>query len=504
MQMNEPPMAPSAPRPPAFASLAQPQAVALSGRRVLVLGLGDSGLSAARWVVSEGGSARVADSRAEPPRLAALLARLPSAQARCGPFSSALLDEVDLVCVSPGLSLEEPLLREAAARSLPVLGDIELFAWGLQRHARQPGKNAVLAITGTNGKTTVTALTGHLLREAGMDVAVAGNISPPALDALADRLDAGRLPDTWVLELSSYQLETTWSLAPAAAAMLNLSEDHLDRYGDLAAYAAAKARVFQGEGAQVLNRDDAASLAMAVRGRRQITFGLGAPSSEAEFGCIERGGERWIARGDAALLPVAGLQIHGLHNASNAMAALALALAAGAPAVPLAQAATTFRGLPHRLEHVAQVSGVDYYDDSKGTNVGATIAALQGIGLQGDRVGTGASQAAGTRPVVLIAGGVGKGQDFGPLAAPVARFARRVLLIGEDAERIERSLAASGVPVERCASLQSAVESAARNARAGDAVLLSPACASFDMFRDYKQRGEAFAAAVEALEGRHG
>ena len=474
MQMNE----------PAFATLARPQPIALEGRRVLVLGLGDTGLSVANWVAREGGRARVADTRDAPPRLGALKAAAPSAEAWCGAFSPRLLEDVDLLCVSPGLSLEEGVVREAIAAGIPVCGDIELFAWGLARH----GRGKVLAITGTNGKSTVTSLCGHLLRGAGLDAEVAGNIAPPALDALRVRLDAGKLPDAWVLELSSYQLETTWSLAPDAAAMLNLTEDHLDRYPSLAAYGAAKARVFQGEGVQVLNRDDPPSLAMAKTGRRRFTFGLGTPPGDADFGRIAVNGAMWVAQGSNALVAVDALPLHGAHNAANVMAAMALARAAGSANAPLAAAVATFHGLPHRVEKVATVRGVDFYDDSKGTNVGATIAALKGLG----------------RPVMLIAGGVGKGQDFAPLAQPVAEYARRVLLIGEDAGRIEAAIATSGVPVERCANLEVAVASAARNARPGDAVLLSPACASFDMFRDYRHRGDAFAAAARALEADRG
>ncbi len=469
---------------PAFATLPQPQPMALAGRRVLVLGLGDSGLSVANWVAREGGTVRVADTRAAPPRLAALRAAQPSADAVCGAFSPRLLEGVDLVCVSPGLSLEEAVVRDALALGIPVCGDIELFAWGLARY----GRGKVLAITGTNGKTTVTSLCGHLLRGAGIDAEVAGNIAPPALDALRARLDAGKLPAAWVLELSSYQLETTWSLAPDAAAMLNLTEDHLDRYPSLTAYGAAKARIFRGAGVQVLNRDDPASLAMAGAGRSSLTFGLGVPANDGEFGCIPMNGAQWVAQGSTALAAVDVLPLHGWHNTANVMAAMALARAAGASLAALSAAVVTFRGLPHRLEKVAAVRGVDYYDDSKGTNVGATIAALKGL----------------ARPVLLIAGGVGKGQDFAPLAQPVAEFARRVLLIGEDAGRIEAAIAASGVPVERCASLEAAVASAARQARAGEAVLLSPACASFDMFRDYKHRGDAFAAAARALEAGRG
>jgi UDP-N-acetylmuramoylalanine--D-glutamate ligase len=458
-------------REPFFTLLRRPKPVALAGLRVLVLGLGDTGLSVARWVERQGGSARVADSRADPPR-----ARDFSGELVTGPFRDDLLHGVDLLCISPGLSLGEALVQSALGRGIPVVGDIELFAW----HVRAVEAARVLAITGTNGKTTVTALTGHLLRAAGIDCEVAGNIGPAALDALLRRAAP---PAAWVLELSSYQLETTWSLAPDAAAMLNLSEDHLDRYAGLADYGAAKARIFQGDGVQVLNRDDPRSMAMALAGRPRLTFGLGAPPTAQDFGVRDGA----LHEGPLPLLPLAELQIHGAHNVANALAACALARALGASRESLAAGLRTFKGLPHRLQLVAERGGVAWYDDSKGTNVGATVAALRGL----------------ERPALLIAGGDGKGQDFAPLAPAVAARARRVLLIGRDAPLIERALAAAGIPaaipVERCATLEAAVASAARYARSGDAVLLSPACASFDMFRDYRHRGEVFAAAVRAL-----
>jgi UDP-N-acetylmuramoylalanine--D-glutamate ligase len=456
-------------REPLFNLLPRPAPVVLAGRRVLVLGLGDSGLSAARWIERQGGTPRVADTRAEPPR-----AKDFSGDLRTGPFREALLEGVSLVCLSPGLALREAVVQAAAARGIPVIGDIELFAW----HVRAEAASRVLAVTGTNGKTTVTALTGHLLRAAGIDCEVAGNIGPAALDALMRRRAP---PAAWVLELSSYQLETTWSLAPDAATVLNLSEDHLDRYAGMEDYAAAKARVFQGEGVQVLNRDDPRSMALALAGREQVSFGLGAPAAAGQWGVVDGA----LHEGALPVLPVGELQIHGAHNVANALAACALARSLGASREALAQGLRSFKGLPHRLQLVAERDGVAWYDDSKGTNVGATVAALTGLG----------------RPALLIAGGEGKGQDFAPLAPPVAAHARRVLLIGRDAPLIERALAASGVPLERCATLEQAVARAAQLAQPGDAVLLSPACASFDMFRDYRHRGEVFAAALRALGG---
>jgi UDP-N-acetylmuramoylalanine--D-glutamate ligase len=444
-------------REPAFSLLKKPARVELRGKTVLVLGLGDSGLSAARWVEREGGKPRVADTRSSPPRKADFKGDL-----HLGAFTLQLLNGVDLVCVSPGLSLEQELIRAAVAANIPVLGDIELFAW----HNRQP----VLAITGTNGKTTVTSLTGHLLRAAGIDCEVAGNIAPPVLQALEKRKNP---PAAWVLELSSYQLETTWSLAPAAAAMLNLTEDHFDRYTGLDDYGAAKARIFLGAGAQVLNRDDPRSLAMAQPGRKVVTFGLDAPR-EADFGVVA--GD--LVHGKNAIIAVDELRIRGAHNVANALAAAALASTLGVSREALRTGLKTFKGLPHRLELIATRRGVEWYDDSKGTNVGATVAALRGLG----------------KKTVLILGGEGKGQDFSPLREPIREFATAVLLIGRDAPLI-----ANAVGGERCPSLEAAVERAGQIAKPGEAVLLSPACASFDMFRDYKHRGDVFAAAVKAL-----
>ncbi len=443
-------------REPAFQLLPRAARVDLAGKHVLVLGLGDTGLSAARWAEKHGACVRVADTRATPPRRFA-------GDVRLGTFTPALLEAIDLVCISPGLALDGSLVCEALARSIPVLGDIELFAW----ENRAP----VLAITGTNGKSTVTALLGHLLKSAGLDAEVAGNISPPVLDAAMTRATP---PAAWVLELSSYQLETTWSLNPRAAVMLNLSEDHLDRYATVREYGAAKARIFQGEGVQVLNRDDAASLAMRLAGRRVITFGLDAAP---DFGVREG----WLVEGGSRIAKASALPIHGAHNAANALAACALARAFGVPREKLAAGLASFRGLPHRLQLVRERNGVSWYDDSKGTNVGATIAALRGLG----------------RKAVLILGGEGKGQDFSLLRPAVQNFATRVLLIGRDTALIEAALAA--LPTERCTTLEAAVTRAAELARPGEGVLLSPACASFDMFRDYKHRGEVFAAAVKGL-----
>ena len=455
----------------------------LQGKRVLILGLGESGLAMARWCVRQGAKLRVADTRTSPPNLELLRSAVPDAEYICGEFDKKLLQGIDLLALSPGLSPGMMIVIHARAQGIPVVGEIELFAQGLHDLGwRQYCK--VLAITGTNGKTTTTALTGHLCNSTGLDAAVAGNISPAALDALMDRADANKPPKVWVLELSSFQLETTETLRADAATMLNISDDHLDRYQGLDDYTEAKSRIFAGDGTQVLNRQDARSKAMARAGRELITFGLDAPGDMNDFGLRMNRGEQWIVHGDSFLLPVSELPMAGLHNAANAMAAMALCAAIDLRPVILLPALRSFRGLPHRVEKIASANGVDWYDDSKGTNVGATVAALEGMG----------------RPVVLILGGEGKNQNFLPLRNAVANHARAVVLIGRDA-RIIAEVIGSEVQQQFAASMEQAVAMASSHAHAGDAVLLSPACASFDMFRNYEHRAEAFLTAVQSLVG---
>ena len=444
-----------------------------------MLGLGDTGLSMAKWLSRGGAAVRVADSRAQPPRLADLKRSLPGVAAHCGPFRPETFAGVDLVALSPGISLAQAGGAQVAA-GVPVLGDVELFAQAIGMESR------VIAITGTNGKSTVTALAGAMARSAGVDCEVAGNIGPPVLDALMRREDAGRSPALWVLELSSFQLETTRSLEPAAATVLNVTEDHLDRYRNIGEYAAAKARIFADEGIQILNRDDARSLAMARPGRAVVTFGLNAAQRQGDWGLVERGGEPWLARGSEAVLAVAEMKLAGLHNAANALASLALCRALDLPRAPLVAALREFQGLPHRVELVGEAAGVRWYNDSKGTNVGSTVAALAGLARGGSKA-------------VLIAGGEGKGQDFTPLKDAVARSARSLVLIGRDAPLIEAAIAGAGIPVLHVSSMDEAVSRSAAAARPGDVVLLSPACASFDMFHDYKHRGEMFRASVERV-----
>ena len=489
-----------------------------SGQTALVLGLGESGLAMAHALAAGGATLRVADTRAEPPMLAALRAELPQVPFAGGDFTPALLDGATMLALSPGLSptlsAAAPLVAAARKARLDVVGEIELFARALADLKTARGYSPrLVGITGTNGKTTTARLTGLLIERTGRSVAVAGNISPTALDALRERLRADDLPDTWVLELSSFQLATTTSLACDAAAVLNVSEDHLDWHGSFDAYVKAKARIFAPRTVQVLNRDDPVVAAMARKGARAVSFRLQPPAQADEYGLLVDGGVTWLAyaedlaqghrrrrAGEAEhvaaaeqlfvhrLMPAEALAIRGRHNAGNALAALALARAVGCPLAPMLHALRAYRGEPHRVQPIATVGGIQYYDDSKGTNVGATLAALDGLGAEGLRL-------------VVILGGDGKGQDFTPLAAALARVARAVVLIGRDARLIERSIggAASAFPVLHATTLPQAVEVATAQARAGDAVLLSPACASLDMFRNYEQRAEVFAAAVREL-----
>ncbi len=492
--------------------------------KALVLGLGESGLAIARWLAREGAALRVADTRSEPPMLAALRGELPQARFVAGAFDEALLEGVDVVAISPGLSPThseaKALVAAAKRRGVEVVGEIELFARALATLKQQRGyAPRVVGVTGTNGKTTTTRLAGLLIARAGRDVAVAGNISPTALDALRERLDANRLPEVWVLELSSFQLATTASLACDAATVLNVTQDHLDWHGTLDAYAAAKSRIFAKETVQVLNRDDPRVLTMARAGSHPITFGTDAPSRPDEYGLLRDGTLVWLAYAEDAghgqrrrkatpvapglaaevfvhrLMPADALRIRGRHNALNALAALALARAIGCPLAPMLHALREYRGEPHRVELIASIAGVEYYDDSKGTNVGATVAALEGLGA--GKADTGGR-------LIVILGGDGKEQDFAPLVAPLAAYARAVVLIGRDGPRIAEVLRGADYPVESCASLPEAVRACASYARAGDAVLLSPACASLDMFRNYAHRAEVFRDAVRALAAEAG
>ncbi|NBW23882.1 MAG: UDP-N-acetylmuramoyl-L-alanine--D-glutamate ligase [Betaproteobacteria bacterium] len=502
----------------------------LRDQHVLILGLGASGLAMARWCARNGTRVRVLDTRAAPPQAAALQAQVPQAHLVHGNFSADAVQGSDIraVFVSPGLAPADtaPLVDAARSMGLWVGGELSLFAHALaDLHADSAYAPCVLAITGTNGKTTVTALTGQLIARAGKTVAVAGNIGPTLLDTLAQALDAQALPEVWVLELSSFQLHHSGPFEPTAAVVLNLSQDHLDWHSDMDDYAAAKARVFGTRAAMVLNRDDAAVMAMApapaakvkarpgapkeatAPARTVLSFGSDLPTRIGDLGLEDVNGLTWLVRavdsgekvrrGDVQeiliqrLMPADALRIRGRHNATNALAALALVTLADCPLAPVLYGLREYRGEPHRMQSVAVIDGVEFFDDSKGTNVGATVAALTGLGAE--------------RQLVVILGGDGKGQDFAPLAAPLAAHARAVVLIGRDAHHIRSAIAnSSALHILDADSLPQAVEMAAQHARSGDAVLLSPACASFDMFDDYTHRARVFVESVATLAQRSG
>lgn len=453
------------------------------GKHCIVVGSGESGFSAAKWLAKAGARVTVADSRSTPPHLAELNA-IAGIELRCGAFSDATFSDADVLVVSPGVPLATPEIAAAVARGVPALGDVELFAQAIAGTATK-----VIAITGSNGKSTVTSMVGDICTAAGLKTVMAGNIGLPVLDALTETPDA----DVFVLELSSFQLETTRSLQPDAATVLNISEDHLDRYKNLAHYAATKAGIFNGTGVMVLNREDTFCQQMALEGRQILWFGADAPRTAGEYGLKDA--DFTLYCGDEALMKSAELPLAGLHNAVNALSAMALCRAIGIETAAMLAALKSFKGLAHRVEFVAKINNVCFYDDSKGTNVGATEAALKGM----------------TSPVVLIAGGDGKGQDFRPLKAACERICRAVILIGRDAPILAEALneATSAfvgeddehlLPVLQLPTLEMAVQFAANFTESGDVVLLSPACASLDMFRNYHHRAEVFIAAVKSLE----
>jgi UDP-N-acetylmuramoylalanine--D-glutamate ligase len=446
----------------------------------VIVGLGKTGASCARYLARRGVAAAVTDSRPNPPGLAELGGLAKTLDLRLGGFDLSLLDGATQVLMSPGVSLEEPIASEARARGIEVLGDIELFA----RAVRAP----VIGVTGTNGKSTVTSLVAAMAAAAGKRALAGGNLGKPALDLLDEPV-----PDLYVLELSSFQLETTRSLDLIAAVVLNVTSDHMDRYASIEDYARAKERIFDRAATMVLNVDDPKVAAMRDGARRAgrppqavrphvVTFSV--DRADADFTLVRRGSDSFLARRGEPLLPVSRMKISGSHNSANALAALALAEAAGLPLAACLSALERFPGLPHRSEWVADIAGVRYVDDSKGTNVGATLAAVSGM----------------PGPLVMIAGGEGKGQDFAPLAAAFRSKVRHAILIGKDAPSIE-SVLAGVCPTGRAATMPAAVAAAAAAAHPGDTVLLSPACASLDMFRDYNHRGDEFAAAVRELEG---
>ena len=491
----------------------------LTGLHVLVLGLGSSGLALARWCARYGAQVTVADTRAEPPQGEALRSSVPLARFVHADMNATLLDDAvfDMLLKSPGLSPSSVagVVKAAQARGIVCGNELSLFSQALlDLKVDKAYEPKVIGITGTNGKTTVTSLTGQLVQRDGKTVAVAGNIGPTLLDTLAEKIDTGSLPDVWVLELSSFQLDGIKNFEPLVSTVLNITQDHLDWHDTFEAYVAAKNNVYGAGSLMLLNRHDPVVMAAAPvqlkskPARSYLTFGHDEPQRPGDYGIQTVNGMAWLVRASEAdetikrkrghqsapdedvephiqrLMPVDALRIHGQHNATNALAALALAHAAGCALGPMLHGLRDYRGEPHRVESVAVINGVEYFDDSKGTNVGATVAALTGLGA--------------SRQLVVILGGVGKDQDFSPLALPVSRFSRAVVLIGRDASLIGAVLDNS-VPVLAAASMQEAVSLAAQQAQPGDAVLMSPACASFDMFENYEHRARVFCSAVQAL-----
>lgn len=449
--------------------------LSFENKRVLVLGLGETGLSAVRWLLKQGAIVTMADSRFNPPSIDHVLGAYPHIKVHTGPFDEAVLLQADLIVISPGVPLKEPAVQAAIAKGISVVGDVELFA------CNRPESAKVIAITGSNGKTTVTSLVGAICQQAGLKTVVAGNIGLPVLDALD--MDE---PDVYVLELSSFQLETTAHLKIDVATVLNLSEDHMDRYDTLEQYALAKGRIYNHAALAVVNRDDPISLSLTKT--EHVSFGLNPAENISDFGLIDADG-LWLCSGKRKWLPISDLKIKGMHNVANAMAAAALCSAIGIEKSVIVNALKGFKGLPHRVEWVANIDEVDFYDDSKGTNVGATCAAILGMMKNGQM-----------QKVVLIAGGDSKGQDFSPLVKAVQANARAVVLFGRDAHLIEQVLLSAGIPIYDAIDLREAVAIGHKVASPGDAVLLSPACASFDMFKNYVHRSEVFVGAVKALE----
>jgi UDP-N-acetylmuramoylalanine--D-glutamate ligase len=435
----------------------------------VVVGLGKTGASCLRFLAKRGIAVSATDTRTAPPGLTELGGLAKTIDIRLGGFDLSLLDGASQVLMSPGVSLEEPIASQARARGIEVLGDIELFA----RAVRAP----VIGITGTNGKSTVTSLVASMAAAAGRRVLAGGNLGVPALDLLEQPI-----PDLYVLELSSFQLETTSSLTLKAAVVLNVTADHMDRYASIEAYARTKARIFAKAATMVLNADDPLVAAMRRDGAHVVTFST--QRSDVDYSLLGSGKRTVLARRGEPLLDTSRMKLSGLHNAANALAALALGEAAGLELPSMLATLESFPGLKHRSAWIADIAGVRFIDDSKGTNVGATIAAVSG--LRG--------------PLVVIAGGEGKGQDFAPLAAAFGGKVRHVVLIGKDAPAVAAALQGM-CTIERAATLEAAVSAAAAVARPGDTVLLSPACSSLDMFRDYAHRGEVFAGAVRALVG---
>ena len=442
-----------------------------TNRKTVILGMGATGLSVARFLSSIGKSFAIADSRAEPPNLQDVLQSYPQTPLFLGAFEEELFAHTDQVVVSPGISLQEPALVAARAAGVTLLGDVELFL----EHAKAP----VIAITGSNGKSTVTTLLGEMAEASGLVVGVGGNLGTPMLDLLDDK------HELYILELSSFQLELLNDARGAITTLLNISPDHMDRYKGLQEYHAAKHRIFRGAGRVVINREDPLTRPLLPTKIPMISFGLNQPDL-GDFGLLQGPVNGYLAQGAKRLMPVKDVLLQGKHNLANALAALALGHSVDLPMQAMLDTLKTYRGLPHRCEYVANIDGATYIDDSKGTNVGATLAAIQGFG-------DGAS-----RNLILIAGGQSKGQDFSELQSAASDFVKHSILFGQDAAQIAETLN-TVVDTRIVESLETAVEQARQLAASGDIVLLSPACASFDMFSGFEARGRAFQEAVRNL-----
>ncbi|WP_271273536.1 UDP-N-acetylmuramoyl-L-alanine--D-glutamate ligase [Aliamphritea hakodatensis] len=444
-----------------------------SDNRRIVIGLGQTGLSCARFLAREGLPFALMDTREVPPNLAAIKAEFPQAEVYCGPLNAEVLCTAGELLLSPGVAKDQPAIQQAVEAGVKLSGDIDLFC----RQVSAP----VIAITGSNAKSTVTSLVGLMAQNAGIDTGIGGNLGTPVLDMLASGEQG-----LYVLELSSFQLETTHDLRPVVATVLNISPDHLDRYNnDMRLYYQAKHRIFRGAQQVVINRDDALTSPLLPEQVKRCSFGLDKPDLK-DFGVIEQNGEAWLAKGLQGLMPVSAMKLKGDHNVANALAALALGDAADLPMTVMLKTLQTFAGLRHRCQWVRELDGVNYFNDSKGTNVGATVAALNGLG---------ATLATGQK-IILIAGGQGKGAEFGALSAPLDTYSRALVLMGEDADQLA---AVSDLDKYFADSMSAAVKQAQALAEPGDIVLLSPACASFDMFASFTARGDAFCDAVQGL-----
>ena len=439
--------------------------------KCIVVGLGITGLSCVRYLLAQGKYVTVVDSRSTPPGMAECKAEFPQVDIHCGEFDVELLCSATQLVVSPGVSIMEPAIKEAQRRGVKITGDVDLFS-----HAANA---PVIAITGSNGKSTVTTLLAEMAEQSGMSIAVGGNLGTPALDLLGPNIEL------YIVELSSFQLETTQHLGAWAASVLNISEDHMDRYTSKLAYLQAKQKIFRGCRYVIVNDDDILSAPLMVEGMESIHFGIGKPNLK-KFSTMNEGAESKICYGFDTLINTSEIKIKGVHNISNALAALALGTAAGIDMSSMLTTLKTYSGLKHRCEWVRSVDGVDYINDSKGTNVGATATAIESFGLSGNG------------KVILIAGGESKGADFTCLTPVLSDFARGAVLFGQDAQKIESDLN-NVIDIKRANTLEDAVSAAKSLAKPGDTVLMSPACASFDMFSNFEKRGDAFIDVVEGL-----